>query len=62
MPLESGEAGEDGHQKLALRRRGIAPRIVQTFELGTLLGELVQDVQQVVLSNGFHVRLMRGLN
>jgi hypothetical protein len=33
-----------GYQQLASRRRGIAPRIVQRSELGTLLGKLVQDI------------------
>jgi len=33
MPLESGEAGEDRDQQLALRRRGVAPWIVQRLEV-----------------------------
>jgi hypothetical protein len=38
VPLEGGKAGQDCDQQLALRGRGIAPRIVQRFELGALLG------------------------
>ena len=47
VPLKGREAGQDGHHKFALRRAGVAPRIVQALELGTLLGELVQDVQEI---------------
>jgi hypothetical protein len=47
VPLESGEAGQDCDQKFTLRRGGITPRIVQRLELGALLGELVQDVQEI---------------
>src|SRR5262249_62203442 len=38
VPLESSEAGQDCDQQLALRSRRIAPRAVQRFELGALLG------------------------
>jgi hypothetical protein len=45
VPLEGGKARQNGRQKLALRGRGVAPRIVQRLELGALLGELVQDIE-----------------
>ena len=47
VPLEGGKAGQNCDQQLALRGRGIAPRIVQRFKLGALLGELVQDIEQI---------------
>ena len=49
MPLERGEAGQDRDQQLALRRRGIAPRIVERFELGSLLSKGMQDIKQVAV-------------
>ena len=45
VALERGEAGQDRHQQFALRRRGVAPRIVQRSELGATLGKGVQDVE-----------------
>ena len=47
VPLERGEAGQDRHQKLALRRRGVAPGVVQRSELGATLGKGMQDVEQI---------------
>ena len=45
VALERGKAGQDRHQQFALRRRGVAPRIMQRFELGATLGKGVQDVE-----------------
>jgi hypothetical protein len=45
--LECREAAKDCHHQLAVRRRGIASRIVQRLELRALLGDLVQDIQQI---------------
>jgi hypothetical protein len=52
MPLEGGEAGQDRHQQFALRRRRIAPRIVQALELGAFLGQGMQDVDRVASRAG----------
>jgi hypothetical protein len=52
VPLKGGEASQDSHKQFTLRRRRIAPRIMQRLELRTLLGKRVQDIEQVARAAG----------
>jgi hypothetical protein len=52
MPLEGGEPGQYGDQQFALRGTGVVPRIVERFELGAFLCELVEGIKQVPRTAG----------
>src|ERR1700722_7707582 len=46
-PLKLGEPAEDGEHELAVRRRGVGPRVLDRAETGTGLSDGFEDVEQV---------------